>query len=136
MRSRKAQKIDLQAEYPCPCHRNGKLSPIALTEAFGCYRCQRIFVVREDGYLLEQLSTHHPYKQVWYWTGQKWQSIHSALFNQYLPLIIILLIVVVLMLLLASLRPPPSLNKLLLPLLLLAVMALLCSLIFWLSCRR
>ncbi|MEL7314583.1 MAG: hypothetical protein AAFN08_06485, partial [Cyanobacteria bacterium J06559_3] len=102
-----------------------------MTEAFGCHRCQRIFVVREDGYLLEQISTHHPYKQVWYWTGQKWQSIHSALFNQYLPPIIIFLMVVVLILLLASLRPPASIDKFLL-LLPIAAIALLFSVVFWL----
>lgn len=134
MRSRKAQKIDLQAEYPCPCHRNGKLTPIVLTEAFGCYRCQQIFVVREDGYLLEQLSTH-PYKRVWYWTGQKWQIDHSALSNQYLPLIIMLLGVAMLVLLLASLQPPTSIGQLL-RLLAIAGIASLLLILFWLYCRR
>ena len=55
MQPQKAQKIELTTEYPCPCRRRGRLLPITLTEAFGCNRCQQIFVVEDSGYALEQL---------------------------------------------------------------------------------
>ena len=135
MRSRKAQKIDLQLEYPCPCRRNGTLAPIALTEAFGCNRCQQIFVLKEDGYLLEQLSTHYPYKRVWYWTGKQWCLDHSVLSNHYLPLATMLFGVGMFVLLLAILQPPSSLGMFL-RLLTVAAVALLFLVVFWLSCRR
>lgn len=82
----KAQKIDLAQEYPCPCRRRGRLTPIALTEAFGCTRCQQIFVVEESGYVLEQLSTNYPYKRAWRWTGHQWNTATSALGENYLPI--------------------------------------------------
>lgn len=135
VRARKAQKIDIHGEYPCPCRRNGTLSQIALTDAFGCYRCQQIFVLREDGYLLEQLSTHYPYKRVWYWTGQQWRLDHSALSNHYLPLATMLFVVGMFVLLLAILQPPTSLGMFL-RLLTVAAIALLFLVVFWLSCRR
>lgn len=135
MRARKAQKIDLQAEYPCPCRRNGTLVPIALTEAFGCDCCQQIFVIKEDGYLLEQLSTHYPYKRVWYWAGKQWCLDHSVLSNHYLPLATMLFAVFMFVLLLAILQPPSSLGMFLCWLTAAAV-ALSFLVVFWLSCRR
>lgn len=135
MRSRKAHRIDLQAEYPCPCRRQGQLSPIALTEALGCNRCQQIFVVREDGYLLEQLSTHYPYKRIWYWTGKQWHLDHSTLSNHYLPLATLVFGVGMFVLLLAIVQPPASLGMFL-RLLTVAAIALLLLVVFWLSSRR
>ncbi|MBE7381567.1 MAG: hypothetical protein F6J95_009185 [Leptolyngbya sp. SIO1E4] len=135
MRSRKAQKIDLQAEYPCPCRRNGTLSPIALTEAFGCTRCQQIFVIREGGYLLEQISTHYPYKRVWYWTGQQWRLDQSVLSNHYLPLAIMLVGVAMFVLLLVIVQPPANLGMFL-RLLFVAALTLLLLGVLWFSCRR
>uniref|UniRef100_UPI0030840BB5 hypothetical protein n=1 Tax=Petrachloros mirabilis TaxID=2918835 RepID=UPI0030840BB5 len=73
----KAVKVDLDAVYPCPCRRQGSLLPIALTEAFGCDRCQQIFVIKPDGHTLEQLSGHYPYKRLWYWNGQNWQALRQ-----------------------------------------------------------
>ncbi|PHX54549.1 hypothetical protein CP500_015460 [Tychonema bourrellyi FEM_GT703] len=86
MASQKASKIDLNGDYPCPCRRRGRLVPIILTEAFGCNRCQQIFVLDESGYVIEQLSTNYPYKQTWRWTGQQWNRAHGGLRNHYLPL--------------------------------------------------
>ncbi len=65
-------KIDLNEEYPCPCRRKGKLSPILLTEAMGCDLCQQIFVVTETGKEIEQLSSVYPYKRRWCWNGKRW----------------------------------------------------------------
>lgn len=135
MHSRKAQKIDLQAEYPCPCRRRGCLRAIALTEAFGCDRCQQIFVLKDGGYLLEQLSTHYPYKRVWYWTGQQWRPERSVLGSPYIPITMMLFGVGMFVLLLAVLQPPTSLGMLL-RLLTVAAVALLFLSVFWLACRR
>lgn len=135
MRSRKARKIDINAEYPCPCRREGRLKPITLTEAFGCDRCQQIFVVRDEGELLEQLSTHYPYKRVWYWTGQQWRLDRSVIRSQYLPVAMMLFGVAMFVLLLAVLQPPTSLGMVL-RLITVAAVALLFLSVFWLACRR
>jgi hypothetical protein len=71
------QKIDLHQEYPCPCHRQGRLKEITLTEAFGCSRCQKIFVLQENGYTIEELSTTYPYKYCYFWNGSRWQIVRS-----------------------------------------------------------
>jgi hypothetical protein len=83
----KAQKIDLAQDYPCPCRRRGKLTQIALTEAFGCTRCQQIFVVEDNGYVLEQLSSSYPYKRAWRWNGHQWNVTNTSLGEGYLPII-------------------------------------------------
>ncbi len=85
MQSHKAHKIDLSQDYPCPCRCRGRLSPIALTEAFGCVRCQQIFVLSEGGHVLEKLVTHYPYKQAWRWTGTQWYRAHSGWRTSFLP---------------------------------------------------
>ncbi|HEY9817604.1 MAG TPA: hypothetical protein V6D20_17630 [Candidatus Obscuribacterales bacterium] len=92
MQPQKPHKIDLSAEYPCPCRRHGQLKPITLTEAFGCDRCQQIFVVQENGYALEQLSSHYPYKKVWRWTGRQWSMVHPSLARGYLPVLMLVIL--------------------------------------------
>lgn len=57
--------------------------PIALTEAFGCRRCQQIFVVRPDGFSIEQLTTTYPYKRAWYWTGLQWSVLQRGFSESY-----------------------------------------------------
>ena len=136
MRTYKSQKIDLNADYPCPCRRNGRIQPITLTEAFGCDRCQQIFVVQEDGYVIEQLSTHYPYKRLWRWTGPQWKLDRSSLSVSYLPLVVLASFgIMVFFLLLATLQTPagaPSAVRLLTTLAVsLAVMGM-----FWLAARR
>lgn len=87
MHPQKPEKIDFNQEYPCPCpRRKGRLVPITLTEAFGCDRCQQIFVVEDNGHVLEQLSTTYPYKRAWRWTGNAWHIIHPKLVDSYLPI--------------------------------------------------
>lgn len=78
----KTCKIDLETTYPCPCRKRGQLSPIVLTDAFGCNQCHQIFVVRADGYVLEQLSSIYPYQQLWYWTGKDWILVRRP-FHQH-----------------------------------------------------
>jgi hypothetical protein len=77
--SSKSQRIDQTIDYPCPCRRSGRLKPITLTEAFGCDLCQQIFVIQEDGYSLEPVSTYYPYRRAWQWTGSHWRPQPSSL---------------------------------------------------------
>ncbi|WP_430640030.1 hypothetical protein WH8501_13590 [Crocosphaera watsonii WH 8501] len=79
VRPHKPVKIDLNQDYPCPCRRKGHLLPIVLTEAFGCDRCQQIFVVEDNGQNIEQLSSSYPYKRIWRWTGYRWLIIRPGL---------------------------------------------------------
>jgi len=133
--SQKAQKIDLNVEYPCPCRRRGSLIPIALTDAFGCNRCQQIFVVEESGYTIEQLSTSYPYKKAWRWTGHRWNTANSGLGESYLPIavgIIIVLVIVWLPLALHTKTGAPIIVWALLAVLL----AVLPALMVWLAYRR
>jgi hypothetical protein len=62
--------------YPCPCRRQAHLVPIYLTEAFGCDRCPQMFILQEDGKLVEQLTGGYPQACAWRWTGNHWQLIH------------------------------------------------------------
>lgn len=102
MQTQKLHKIDLTLEYPCPCRRHGRLIPITLTEAFGCDRCQQIFVVQEGGYTIEQLSTHYPYKKVWRWTGRHWAIVHPNMGRGYLPVLMLTVLLAVAFLLLIT----------------------------------
>lgn len=136
MRSYKSQKIDFDADYPCPCRRKGRIVPITLTEAFGCNRCQQIFVVREDGYVIEQLSTHYPYKRTWRWTGQQWRMERPVLSSSYLPLFtIILFTLIVFVLLLATFQAPTN-AEMAIRLLAIVTVSLLLMFMFWLASRR
>ena len=136
VRPQKSQQIDLNSDYPCPCRRRGKIVPIALTEAFGCDRCQQIFVVTKNYHVLEQLSTHYPYKRAWRWDGHQWILDRSTLRRSYLPFLLFLFFgAVVFVLLLATLQPPVGagvwvrwLSALLISILLVFM--------FWLACRR
>ena len=135
MPSHKAQKIDLNAEYPCPCRRRGSLVQITLTEALGCNRCQQIFVVEEGGYVIEQLSTSYPYKKSWRWTGNRWTTAHASIGESYLPvalLIVMVLLIVWLPLALRSTTGPSIIFWALLAVLL----AVLPALMVWLAYRR
>jgi hypothetical protein len=76
-------EIYLDREYPCPCHINGKLQQIVLTEAFACERCRRIFVVQPDRCTIEELATTYPYKRRYVWTGTRWQVFRSFPGNQF-----------------------------------------------------
>ena len=84
MRPHKYTKIDQHQDYPCPCRRKGTLCPILLTDAFGCDRCQQIFVLQENGQIIEQLAPHYPYKRSWRWTGFRWVSTNRRLAQEEL----------------------------------------------------
>ncbi|NJO20552.1 MAG: hypothetical protein HC838_11615 [Spirulinaceae cyanobacterium RM2_2_10] len=131
----KAQKIDLSTDYPCPCRRKGVLQPITLTDAFGCDCCQQIFVVEEQGYSLEQLSTSYPYKRSWCWNGYRWTNIGSSLSESYLPIALGIILVLLIVWLPLALRSPSGLNIVFWAMLAI-LLAILPALMVWLSYRR
>ncbi|XGV95089.1 MAG: hypothetical protein ACAF41_20370 [Leptolyngbya sp. BL-A-14] len=106
MQPQKAQKIDLTQNYPCPCRRRGQLTQIALTEAFGCNRCQQIFVVEEGGYVLEELSTSYRYKRTWRWNGHQWNGVQSGVSDSYLSIVLGVILVLLITGLLLALNSP------------------------------
>ncbi len=139
MPSQKAQKIDLNTEYPCPCRRRGALVPITLTEAYGCNRCQQIFVVEESGYAIEQLSTSYPYKRAWRWTGHRWVTAHPGIRESYLPValgIVLVLLIVWLPLALRSATKSEKIFWVLVALVLVGLLVGLNALMVWLTHRR
>ena len=135
MQSQKAEKIDLNTEYPCPCRRRGKLVPITLTEAFGCVRCQQIFVVEDNGQNIEQLSSSYPYKRIWRWTGYRWLIIRPGLRDGYLPIMTGMMVVILigwfLLALQSSLGP-----SIIIGIALAGLLVFLPAIIFWLAYRR
>lgn len=136
MRTYKSQKIDHQSSYPCPCRRSGHLQPITLTEAFGCDRCQHIFVLQEDGHVMEQLSTHYPYKRAWRWTGEQWRLDRSTLNLSYPSLLVMTSVVLMaFFLLLATVQSPQGTRTLIHLVITLTALAPL-GVVFWLASRR
>jgi hypothetical protein len=130
----KANKIDLNVDYPCPCHRRGRLTPITLTEAFGCNRCARFFVVQENGYVIEELPTNYSYKRTWRWTGNQWNIVSPPIAKSYLPLILGVLSIITLLLIAIVAKQPIREN----PALWVIVLIVLSLVLFmaWLASRR
>lgn len=135
MQPQKAEKIDFNNEYICPCRRKGQLIPITLTEAFGCNRCQQIFVVENDGYLLEQLSTTYPYKRAWRWTGSSWYVVHPRLGESYLPVALGIIFVLVIIWLPLALLLAKN-NSIVIWAMIAVILAILPALMVWLTYRR
>ena len=131
----KTQKIDLSVDYPCPCRRQGHLVPITLTEAFGCDRCQQLFVVEENGYVLEQLSTSYPYKRAWRWMGNRWSVAQPKFGQNYLPIALLVIFGLLIFWLPLALRSPNHANILIWALLA-VLFAILPALMVWLTYRR
>lgn len=131
----KIQKIDPTAEYPCPCRRRGRLTPIVLTEAFGCNRCQQIFVVQDNGYVLEQLSTNYPYKRAWRWTGHQWNIAHASLGRGYFPLTLLIIFGLIFLLVLMALQSPLS-SSVTIRVIAALVVSMMIVLILWLTFRH
>ena len=70
------QKIEVSSDYPCPCRRDARLIPIALTDALGCNKCSNVYVIINDGMNIEQVSGIPGVKRVLVWNGKSWQPIH------------------------------------------------------------
>jgi hypothetical protein len=111
------------------------LVPITLTEAFGCNRCQQIFVVEENGYAIEQLATSYPYKRSWRWMGHRWNTAHAKIGVSYLPLVVGIVVVLLMVWLPLALRSSGSINAILWAILAL-MLAILPAIMVWLAYRR
>ncbi len=135
MQPQKADKIDLNMEYSCPCRRKGRLIPITLTDAFGCDRCQQIFVVEGNGYILEQLSTTYPYKRAWLWKGSGWQMVQRPVAVSYLPIALSIIFVLVIIWLPLALRLATS-SSIIAWAMVAVLLAILPALMVWLTYRR
>lgn len=129
------QKIDFNSEYPCPCRRKGRLLPIILTEAFGCDRCQQIFVVEENTQVIEQLGSTYPYKRTWRWTGKDWVSAQSSWTSSYLPVALGIILVLLIIWLPLALRAAPGISMIIWTAIAL-LLAILPALMVWLAYRR
>lgn len=132
MPPQKAQKIDFNTEYPCPCRRRGRLLPITLTEALGCDRCQHIFVVEKNGQTIEELSTSYPYKRAWRWTGNRWITARRGAGYGYIRLVMGIFTVLSLVCLLLAWQTHSSLMFITV---LGIVILLMLVMIFWLAYR-
>lgn len=137
MRPYKVNKIDLNNDYPCPCRRHGRLKQIILTEALGCDRCQQIFVVKDDGQVIEQLSSIY-HKRAWRWTGYHWKNVYSSwtqnslstvlLVMMSLPILVIILLPLILRL--------SSTQSMIFWAIVLCFLTIVSSLMLWLAYRR
>lgn len=135
MRPHKAQKIDLNSEYICPCRRKGQLKPIVLTEAFGCDRCQQIFVVQENGCEIEQLSSHYPYKKSWRWCNNRWVGTNQGVGETYLPLALGIILILLIIWLPLALRSSSGVSIVFWTLFA-VLLAVIPALMVWLAYRR
>ena len=135
MQSQKAKQINFNVDYPCPCRRRGRLIPITLTEAFGCSSCQQLFVVEDNGYVLEQLSTSYPYKQAWRWMGNRWSVAQPRFAQSYLPVAFGIILVLMIVWLPLALRSPNNANVLVWAMVA-VLLTVLPALMVWLTYRR
>ncbi len=131
--SHKTIKVDLNNDYPCPCRRRSKLQPIVLTEAFGCDRCQQIFVLDEKGQVIEQLSSSYPYKRAWRWSGYRWIPLRPGLGQSSFPFFMGMMTMMLTVGLMLAWRSQISL---LLWTILALLLVVLPAVIFWLVYRR
>jgi uncharacterized protein (DUF983 family) len=132
----KPEKVDLNEQYPCPRCKRGQLKAITLTEAFGCDRCNQIFGLNEEGFILEQLSTSYPYKKAWQWTGANWRDESRGLDSSYLPAAILVVILPLLFLGLPLSVNLPHGPDLIFFSLLTGFFLLIPALMFWLTVRQ
>lgn len=111
--------------------------PIVLTEAFGCNKCQQIFVVEENGHAIEQLSTTYPYKRSWHWTGTKWSKAYPRIRDSYLPVALLIIVVVFVVGVILAQSGLPDKPPIVIGFIMGAVVALmLIVLMYWLAYRR
>ena len=137
MLPRRIRKIDLQKNYPCPSCRKGSLNLILLTEALGCDRCQKIFVVKENYQIIGQLSSFEQ-KKTWYWNGSSWSNLYTGLTQNTLSALLITMVLLpMLMAIFLSLllrRIPP--NSMMLGVIVCLVTIIFVGLILWLAYRH
>ncbi|NJN30725.1 MAG: hypothetical protein HC824_10090 [Synechococcales cyanobacterium RM1_1_8] len=74
----------------------------------GCFECQRIFVVVEDGWAIAKLSANSPRQLRWRWTGEEWYLASSPWPSYFLAIALAITLGLVCMGIFLTLLPPPS----------------------------
>jgi hypothetical protein len=92
-------------------------------------------VVQESGYVIEELSTTHPYKRAWRWTGSQWSTAGPSLGRAYLPLTLLIIFGLVFLLLVTTLQSPLS-SSITFRVIAALVLSTMVVLMLWLACRR
>jgi len=92
-------------------------------------------VVNQNSQVLEQLSTHYPYKRAWRWNGQRWNLVNPGLQENYLPVALGIALVLLSIWLPLALNSPKNSNLMLWAIVAL-LLAVLPALIVLLAYRR
>ena len=137
MLPRRTRKIDLQKQYPCPSCHKGSLNLILLTEALGCDRCQKIFVIKDDYQIIEQLSSFEQ-KKAWYWNGSGWSNLYTGLTPNTLSALLMTMVLfpMLIAIFLSLLLQQVSLNSMMLGVIVCFVLIIFVGLILWLVYRH
>ena len=137
MLPRRIQKIDLQKPYPCPSCRKGYLNLILLTEALGCDRCQKIFVVKDNYQIIEQLSSFEQ-KKAWYWNGSSWSNLYTGLTPNTLSALLITMVLfpMLMAIFLSLLLQRIPLTSMMLGVIVCFVLVIFVGLMLWLAYRH
>ncbi|GAB4301376.1 MAG: hypothetical protein Fur0025_41520 [Oscillatoriaceae cyanobacterium] len=109
--------------------------PIVLTEAFGCNRCQQIFVVQQGGYVLDELATSYPYKRSWLWNGKHWRVSHPGPGPSYFLVVLLVILAIGIVVGCLSLNSPWG-TQIVPVAIVLVILGLLPALLVWLAYRH
>lgn len=63
--------LSYQGSYSCPLCRRGKITALALMDAFGCNFCRHIFTVNLEKQILRMADSSLPIS--WQWNGRGWK---------------------------------------------------------------
>jgi hypothetical protein len=99
----------------------------------GCDRCQQIFVLQENGQVIEQLSSSYPYKRMWRWNGYRWVAAHQSFRENYLSIFLGIFLLLIFMGLPLVLHSPARLSMIIW---IGIVTFILLFILFWLAYRR
>jgi hypothetical protein len=94
-----------------------------------------LFVVEQNGYVLEQLSTSYPYKRAWRWMGNRWSVAQTRSGQSYLPVALGIIFMLLIVWLPLALRSPHGYSMLIWAMLA-VVLAVVPALMVWLTYRR
>jgi hypothetical protein len=111
------------------------LLSIVLTEAFGCDRCQQIFVVDEKNQEIELVSSPSPAKRLWRWNGYRWRVVNHRSQEDSLPTVFALMLMILLGSLFFALHAYPLLSVIL-GIMMATTLLLVLNYVFWLVYRR
>ncbi|MEC4983705.1 MAG: hypothetical protein SAJ37_12200 [Oscillatoria sp. PMC 1068.18] len=68
------QNFHYQGIYSCPVCRHGKISGMAMMDAFACNFCNNIFTANLEEQILKKADSQPPL--MWHWNGKNWSGAH------------------------------------------------------------